>query len=55
MSAPDRIARLALVAQTDADALAETLNYAGTRRPKELKHAVDLLEGIRRRLLNRDT
>ena len=54
MSAPDRIARLALVTQTDAEALAETLNYAGTRRPKELKHAVDLLERIRRRLLTRD-
>ena len=55
MSAADRIARISQVTQTDEDALAETLNYAGARRARELKHAVDLLEGIRRRLLNRDT
>jgi len=54
MSAADRIARIAQLTQTDADALAETLNYAGARRARELKHAVELLERIRRRLLNPD-
>ena len=52
MSPADRVAQLARLAQTDAEELAGTINYSGIRRAGELKHAVELLEVVRRRLLS---
>ncbi|HKE94210.1 MAG TPA: DUF4350 domain-containing protein [Povalibacter sp.] len=51
LSAQDQVAAIARLTHTDADGLAETINYAGARRAAELRHAVMLLEQVRRRLL----
>ena len=51
MNAADRVTQIARLAHTDAEQLAQTLNYSGARRARELKTAVELLELVRRRLL----
>lgn len=50
MNQDERLVALAALTGIDAERLGETLNYAGPRRPLELKRALELLEQARRNL-----
>lgn len=54
MSRDEQLAALAALTQLDAEKLAETINYAGPRKPHELKRALELIEQVRRRLIRRE-
>ena len=54
MNPEDRVTQMSLLAQIDSQALAQTINYAGARSARDLKHAVELLERVRRRLLDKN-
>ncbi len=50
----DRMAAIARIAQLDADSLAETVNFKGSRSHHEFKQAIALLDTARAEVLARD-
>ncbi|MBB6095865.1 hypothetical protein HNQ60_004756 [Povalibacter uvarum] len=52
LDAAERVARIAQIADVDADTLSATVNHTGSRRRAELRNAVMVIEYTRRRLSN---
>jgi hypothetical protein len=54
LPADERMSALAKAAKVDAGTLAEAVNFAGPRRPGELRNTLALLESARRMILKRN-